>query len=103
MLEDTIPQLIENEQKQQQSPPTCAASTARPGAHFEGEGQGQQDVPSPGRLDDFDFEGSLDAITTTCPVAEGNGIYSSPGGEGGGEEKEERAAVVADVEEQEVR
>lgn len=106
LLEDTIPQLtgMDHRQQQQQSPPAGTATAARSSVQFEGEGEGQQqDVPSPGRLDDFDFEGSLDAITTACPVAEGNGIFSSPSREGEGEGKAERTAAVTGAEGQEVR
>lgn len=106
LLEDTIPQLMEVDQQQQQSlsAGTATATAARPGVPVDGEGQ--EDVPSPGRLDDFDFEGSLDAITTAaCPAADGNDTCSSPGreGEGEGEGKEESTADVAGAEEQEVR
>lgn len=100
LLEDTIPQLMEVDQQQQRSPPAGATTAAR---SVELEGLGQEDVPSPGRLDDFDFEGSLDAITTACPAAEGNVVYSSPSKEGGGEGKAGSAAAVAGAEEQEVR
>ncbi len=76
MLEDTIPQHMETDHQQQQqhqlaSPGSKAAasrSSVLPSDEGEdGHGQEEQEVPSPGRLDDFDFEGSLDAITTACP------------------------------------
>lgn len=108
LLEETIPQLMETVQQQQSSP----AATARPGVQCGGEGQDQEDVPSPGRLDDFDFEGSLDAITTACPPPPAERSYSianaeqleeegegGEGGRGGGES----AGVVAGAEEDEVR
>lgn len=84
-MEDTVPQhmdldLDQQQNQQQQQSPNATAAAARRGSQSEGsQDRRGEDVPSPGRLDEFDFERSLDAITTACPPASTGAMQDGDG------------------------
>lgn len=109
LLDDTIPQHMDMDMDMdlQQQHQSSSAAVARRDA------QPEEDVSSPGRLDEFDFEGSLDAITTTTtttcppppPVARDE---SSSASRGGGEDttkpgEASEEEIAADAQDDEVR